>query len=135
MTRHDDSGQPVTEGRFAYEGLERTIHEKARLGILTSLAVHPSGLLFKDLKTLCRLTDGNLNRHLDVLEEGGLVQAWKSRAGRGRTGRQTLYRLTSDGRARLACYVDELEQVLRDVETATRDEPGTDRPGLAGLSP
>ena len=47
-----------TNGRFAYEGLQRIFHEKARLGILTSLASHVDGVLFTDLKELCRLTDG-----------------------------------------------------------------------------
>ena len=42
-----------TAGRFAYDGLERVIHEKARLGILSSLATHGEGLLFNDLKELC----------------------------------------------------------------------------------
>ena len=55
-------------GRFAYEGLDRVIHEKARLGVLTSLMAHPKGLVFADLKRLCGLTDGNLSRHLQVLE-------------------------------------------------------------------
>src|SRR6478735_808783 len=62
------------KGRFAYDGLDRVIHEKARLGILTSLIGHPKGLLFGDLKALCGVTDGNLSRHLQVLEEAGLVQ-------------------------------------------------------------
>ena len=64
-------------GRFAYEGLDRVIHEKARLGILTSLMTHPTGLLFNDLKTFCSLTDGNLSRHLQMLEEAGLIEIWK----------------------------------------------------------
>ena len=59
--------------RFSYEGLDRVIHEKARLGLLTSLVGHPKGLLFGDLKQLCGLTDGNLSRHLQVLQEEGLV--------------------------------------------------------------
>ena len=59
------AGSPTT-------GLERVIHEKARLGIMTSLATHPKGLLFSDLKELCALTDGNLSRHLQVLHESGL---------------------------------------------------------------
>jgi len=45
---------------FAYNGLDRLIHERARLGVLTSLMPHPKGLLFGDLKQLCGLTDGNL---------------------------------------------------------------------------
>ena len=73
------------DGRFAYEGLDRAIHEKARLGILTSLIAHPEGLLFNDLKELCSLTDGNLNRHLAVLEEAKLVTTNRP-AKRGRRG-------------------------------------------------
>src|ERR1700679_3226911 len=87
--------QPTTTagktGRYAYEGLDRTIHEKARLGILTSLAAHPTGLLFGDLKDLCSLTDGNLSRHLQVLHEAGLVEVWK---GSHKNRPQTLCRLT-----------------------------------------
>jgi len=49
---------------FSYDGLDRVIHEKARLGLLTSLMAHPKGLAFADLKQLCGLTDGNLSRHL-----------------------------------------------------------------------
>ena len=51
-----------SEGRFAYEGLDRVIHERARLSIVTSLATNPKGLTFNDLKRLCTLTDGNLSR-------------------------------------------------------------------------
>src|SRR6202521_1880793 len=65
---------PDHPGRFAYEGLDRVIHEKARLGIVTSLVTHPRGLLFNDLKELCALSDGNLSRHLQILAEAGLVE-------------------------------------------------------------
>ena len=61
------------QGRYNYAGLDRILHEKARLGILTSLATHPQGLLFNQLKELCDLTDGNLSRHIQTLEEAGLV--------------------------------------------------------------
>ena len=64
-------------GRFAYEGLDRVLHEKARLGIMTSLVTKPDGLLFGELKRLCALTDGNLSRHLDVLHQAALVEIWK----------------------------------------------------------
>lgn len=63
---------------FAYEGLDRVIHERARLGILTSLVAHPKGIVFGNLKQMCGLTDGNLSRHLDVLEEEGMVEIVKS---------------------------------------------------------
>jgi DNA-binding MarR family transcriptional regulator len=99
-------------GRFAYEGLDRVLHEKARRGIMTSLVARPEGLLFTELKRLCALTDGNLSRHIDVLQEAGLVHAWRGSEG-GRP--QTLYRLTTEGRARFVAYLEELEQVVRDA--------------------
>ncbi len=71
----------VTSAPFAYEGLDRVIHEKARLGLLTSLMAHPKGLAFADLKQLCGLTDGNLSRHLQVLQEAGLVDVIKGYEG------------------------------------------------------
>lgn len=110
-----DQPHPATAGetgRYAYEGLDRTIHEKARLGILTSLAAHPTGLLFGDLKDLCSLTDGNLSRHLQTLQEAGLVEVWK----RFQLKRpQTLCRLTDLGRQRLLAYIAELERVVADA--------------------
>ena len=60
-------------GRFAYDGLELIIHERARLSILASLASHPKGLPFYDVKSLCSLTDCNLSRHMTALAEAGLV--------------------------------------------------------------
>jgi DNA-binding transcriptional ArsR family regulator len=104
-------------GRFNYEGLDRVIHEKARLGILASLAANADGLLFNDLKQVCSLTDGNLSRHLAVLNEAGLVEIWK-----GKTGRrpQTMYRLTPNGRTRFAEYIGVLEKVISDAHTQTR---------------
>lgn len=104
-------------GRFAYEGLERVIHEKARLGIMTSLATHPKGLLFTDLKELCALTDGNLSRHLQVLHDDGLVEIWK---GTQHNRPQTLCRLTEVGRQRFLEYIAVLENVLADALSAAR---------------
>lgn len=106
-------------GRFAYEGLERVIHEKARLGILTSLVVHPEGLVFSELRELCALTDGNLNRHLQVLQEAGLVEVWKGvRANRP----QTLVCLTAPGRQRFVEYLGVLEQIVADAAESTGSE-------------
>ena len=70
-----------SEGRFAYEGLDRVIHERARLSVLTSLITNPKGLAFGDLKQLCALTDGNLSRHLSVLERGKMVRIVKEQEG------------------------------------------------------
>ncbi|MGO4287814.1 helix-turn-helix domain-containing protein, partial [Bosea sp. TAB14] len=61
------------EAPFAFEGLDRVLHEKARLGILTSLADHPKGLSFTELRDLCGLTDGNLSRHVQILEEAKML--------------------------------------------------------------
>src|SRR3982751_6243831 len=124
MKRTTDKTEP---GRYAYEGLDRVLHEKARLGIMTSLVTRPEGALFNELKRLCALTDGNLSRHIDVLQEAGLVEAWRStEAGRP----QTLYRLTADGRARFVAYLEELEQVVRDAlpKAAKRQERAPDLP-------
>ena len=106
-----------TAGQFAYDGLVRVIHEKARLGIMTSLVAHPDGLLFHDLKQLCSLTDGNLNRHLKVLQEAGFVQV---RKGFKRNRPQTLCRLTAPGRAKFLQYIDALEQVIADAADAAK---------------
>ena len=70
-----------SEGRanqYAYPGLDRVIHERARLSVLTSLARYSKGLRFGDLKALCGLTDGNLSRHMQVLQEAGLIDVAKS---------------------------------------------------------
>ena len=103
--------------RYAYEGLSRVLHEKARLSIMTSLMSRPEGLVFNDLKSLCALTDGNLNRHILVLHEAGLVEVWKG-SDKGRA--QTLYRLTRTGRQRFVEYLGELEKVIQDALAAPR---------------
>lgn len=106
------------EGRYAYERLERVLHEKARLGIMTSLMTHPEGLLFTDLKQLCSLSDGNLSRHLEVLSEAELVEIWK---GYEKKKPRTLVRLSKSGRKRFLEYLGELERVIRDGLSAARN--------------
>ncbi|MDQ3068615.1 MAG: transcriptional regulator [Acidobacteriota bacterium] len=119
-------------GRFAYEGLDRALHEKARLGIMTSLVTRPEGLKFGELKQLCALTDGNLSRHLDVLREAGLIEVWKGFENRRP---QTLCRVTADGRRRFLGYLEELERVVRDAmpKASRKDERAKDLP--AGFVP
>ena len=79
---------------------------------MASLVTHPEGVLFGDLKDLCSLTDGNLNRHLKVLTEAGLVEIWKgSRANRP----QTLCRMTAIGKDKFIEYVTEIERVISDA--------------------
>jgi DNA-binding transcriptional ArsR family regulator len=104
-------------GRFAYDGLDRVIHEKARLGVLTSLVAHPKGLVFGDLKQMCGLTDGNLSRHLAVLEEAGLIDIEK---GYDHNRPQTICRITPAVRRRYLDYLAVLEQVVRDAASAAK---------------
>lgn len=117
--------------RFAYDGLDRVIHERARLSVLTSLLTHSNGLPFGELKELCALTDGNLNRHLLVLEEAGLVSISKSVEG-NRT--RTLCRVTMRGRRRYIEYLAELERVLSHAAAAVKADArirATGRPARA----
>jgi DNA-binding transcriptional ArsR family regulator len=114
--------------RFAYDGLNRVIHERARVSVLTSLATHSRGLAFSELKDLCALTDGNLNRHLQVLEEARLVSVAKIFDG-ART--QTRCRITALGRRRYLEYLAVLEQVVADGAAAAKDEA----PGSSGQDP
>ena len=107
------------KGRFAYDGLDRIIHEKVRLGVLTSLIAHPKGLVFGDLKQLCGVTDGNLSRHLQVLEEAGFLAIAKSFEN---NRPQTMCRITPEGRKRYLRYLAVLEQVVRDAAEAAKEE-------------
>jgi DNA-binding HxlR family transcriptional regulator len=100
---------------FAYDGLNRVIHERARLGVLTSLIAHPKGLHFNDLKQLCGLTDGNLSRHLQVLQEAGHVEVTKGYEG---NRPHTSCRLTKTGRRRFLEYLAVLEGLVRDASKA-----------------
>ncbi len=109
-----DAGAP-----FAFGGLDRVMHEKARLGLLSSLVAHPKGLAFSDLKQLCGLTDGNLSRHLQVLQEAGLVQITKSFDG---NRPQTICALTRNGRHRFLDYLALLEQLVRDAANTAGED-------------
>jgi DNA-binding HxlR family transcriptional regulator len=123
---HTDS-----EGRFAYEGLDRVIHERARLSVLTSLITHAKGVTFNDLKQLCSLTDGNLSRHLRVLEQEDMVEIVK---GHEHNRPQTLCRMTPNGRQRFLEYLSTLEQVVKDAAKVSKDESPS--PALPrGLAP
>lgn len=107
--------QKAEAAPFSYDGLDRVIHEKARLGVLTSLIAHPRGLAFADLKALCGLTDGNLSRHLQALQKAGLVDIVKSHKGNRPL---TICRLTPGGRRRFLDYLNVLEGVVRDAADA-----------------
>lgn len=93
--------------------LDRLIHERLRLGIVSALAVNDT-LTFNDLKRLMHTTDGNLSVHARKLEDAGYVTCTKSFEGRMP---KTEYRLTSAGRRALERYLDHMEALIR----ATRE--------------
>lgn len=95
------------------EELDRLIHERLRLGIVSALAVNDS-LSFSDLKKLMSTTDGNLSVHARKLEEAEYIACTKSFEGRMP---KTQYRLTASGRRALERYLDHMEALIR----ATRD--------------
>ena len=104
--RSDRSGARAAE-------LDRLIHERVRLGIVSALAVNDA-LTFSELKTLLKTTDGNLSVHARKLEGAQYVTCTKSFAGRVP---QTRYRLTATGRRALERYLDHMEALIR----ATRE--------------
>jgi DNA-binding MarR family transcriptional regulator len=89
--------------------LDRLIHERIRLGILSALAVNDL-ISFNDLKKLLKTTDGNLSVHARKLEEAGYIACAKSFAGRVP---RTEYRLTEAGRRAFARYLDDMEILIR----------------------
>jgi len=110
--------RPITveTSKAAHESLslDRLIHERVRLGILSALAVNES-LSFNDLKRLMKATDGNLSVHARRLEEAEYIQCTKSFEGRLP---RTEYRLTPAGRKALERYLDHMESLIR----ATREK-------------
>ncbi len=93
----------------ATQELDRLIHERLRLGIVSALAVNES-LSFNDLKKLMNTTDGNLSVHARKLEEAGYIVCTKFFEGRLP---KTEYRLTESGRAALERYLNHMEALIR----------------------
>ena len=106
---HADPSSPLN--------LDKLIHERLRLAIVSSLAVQDK-LSFNDLKTLLRTTDGNLSVHARRLEDAGYVHCDKTFA--GRTPR-TEYRLTAVGRRALEKYLEHMDALIKATRSA-RDE-------------
>jgi DNA-binding transcriptional ArsR family regulator len=92
-------------------GLDRLIHERMRLGIVSALAANES-LTFNDLKLLLGTTDGNLSVHARKLEDAKYITCTKSFEGRVP---RTEYKLTADGRRALKRYVDHMEALIRAI--------------------
>jgi DNA-binding HxlR family transcriptional regulator len=120
--RSAEPGVPASAGRRLHSepggatdldpgNLDRVIHERMRLGIVSALAVNES-LSFNDLKEMLGATDGNLSVHARRLEEAGYLECGKSFSGRIP---RTDYRLTPAGRRALARYLDHMEALIRAV--------------------
>jgi DNA-binding HxlR family transcriptional regulator len=111
-----EAGPPALRGQAAEpvsSNLDRLIHERMRLGIVSALAVNRS-LTFNELKALLKTTDGNLSVHARKLEEADYIVCTKSFDGRLP---KTEYRLTAAGRRALEKYLDHMEALIR----ATRE--------------
>ena len=98
-----------TRGTMPPWEIDRLIHERVRLGIVSALAVNGS-VTFTDLKGLLNTTDGNLSAHARKLEEAGYVDCRKSFEGRVP---KTEYTLTALGRRELQAYLDHMEAIIR----------------------
>ena len=109
----DPANAPRKAGRDALE-LDRVIHERIRLGIVSALAVNDT-LTFNELKSLLKASDGNLSVHARKLEDAGYVECTKSFEERVP---RTKYRLTKPGRQALQKYLDHMEALIR----ITRDQ-------------
>jgi DNA-binding transcriptional ArsR family regulator len=105
----DQRRSKPTDGPAATAELDRLIHERIRLAIVSALAVNES-LTFNDLKQLLNTTDGNLSVHARKLEEAHYVACTKSFEGRMP---KTEYKLTAAGRRALERYLGHMESVIR----------------------
>src|SRR5215469_10551330 len=113
----DKRSQGPTDAMAAASGapkLDRLIHERLRLGILSALSVNDS-LTFNELKKLIETTDGNLSVHARKLEEAGYISVTKSFEGRMP---RTDYRLTASGQRALERYLDHMEALIRAMREA-----------------
>jgi DNA-binding MarR family transcriptional regulator len=100
---------PIVEPAGGAQQLDRLIHERLRLGILSALSVNES-LTFSELKKLLDTTDGNLSVHARKLEEAGYLSCTKSFEGRMP---RTDYKLTTAGRRALERYLDHMEALIQ----------------------
>ena len=99
--------------RSAAPNLDRLIHERLRLGIISALAANES-LTFSDLKKLMNTTDGNLSVHARKLEEAGYIACSKYFDGRLP---KTEYKLTATGRAALESYLNHMESLIKQMRS------------------
>lgn len=118
--------------RQAMGELDRIFHEKARLGILTTIIATPDELNFNEIKELCGLTDGNLNRHLKVLIDSKILAVKKTGSGRNTNSQ---YRMTAKGRQQFSQYLGALETILKAAQTSAPQPSTVKRKPGGGLAP
>ncbi len=106
-----DQGESPANNPVVATNLDRVIHERMRLAVVSALAVNPS-LSFNELKRVLNTTDGNLSVHARKLEDAGYIHCDKFF--QGRTPR-TVYRLTQEGREALERYLNHMEALIRKV--------------------
>ena len=102
-----------TTQKSAAPHLDRLIHERLRLGIISALAANTS-LTFSDLKSLMNTTDGNLSVHARKLEEAGYIACTKYFDGRLP---KTEYKLTDEGRRALQSYLNHMESLIKQMRS------------------
>ncbi|HEX9692921.1 MAG TPA: transcriptional regulator [Gemmatimonadales bacterium] len=101
-------------GSTTMDALDRLIHERIRLGIVSALAAEDS-ITFGDLKQVLRTTDGNLSVHARKLEEAGYIRVTKGYEDRKP---RTAFRLTARGRKALEAYLEQMETILTEAREA-----------------
>lgn len=111
---HDDPASPLN--------LDKLIHERLRLGIVTALAVHDK-LSFNDLKALLRTTDGNLSVHARKLEDAGYLHCTKTFEGRMP---RSEYELTRAGRVALDKYLTHMDAITRVARSRTMEDAASE---------
>jgi len=101
-------------------------HERSRLSMMTVLAANPHGVAFTELRDLCKLTDGNLSRHLHKLAEAGLIVMEKKFVN---GTPNTTIRVTAEGIEQFSRYLEELEQIVAEANRAMSSRRSNQRPG------
>ena len=116
-TKQGTTTSPVNaapSAKSAAPNLDRLIHERLRLGIISALAANES-LTFSDLKNLMNTTDGNLSVHARKLEEAGYIACSKYFDGRLP---KTEYKLTAEGRRALESYLNHMESLIKQMRSS-----------------
>jgi DNA-binding MarR family transcriptional regulator len=123
VPRQTKALEALTKAHDALPDLDRLIHERIRLGIISALAAN-SSLSFNDLKRLLKTTDGNLSVHARKLEDAGYIACTKSFEGRMP---RTEYALTASGRKALEKYLNHMEALIHAMRSPDGSVSGKER--------